>query len=111
MASRLFGMAMSAVKTGKVQSEQMFSALPLKADIEADIVFVRSVPKADIVTHVRLTKEAANCGGLLPGKLGRRHGGTITPNDGWVVTKSTHRSEKVECLLSVIVQPPSRPDC
>ena len=31
-------------------------------------------------------------------------------NTGWVVTKSTHRSENVECSLSVIVQPPSRPD-
>jgi hypothetical protein len=39
----------SGVKSGKAQSEHNISALPPKADIAADIVFVRSVPpEADI---------------------------------------------------------------
>ena len=36
------------VKTGKARSEHEISALPLKADIGADIVFIRSVPLATV---------------------------------------------------------------
>ena len=46
------------VKTGKARSEHKISALPLKADIGADIVFVRSVPKADIATPHSITSLA-----------------------------------------------------
>ena len=42
------------VKTGKARSEHKISALPLKADIGADIVFVRSVPGADITSQFEL---------------------------------------------------------
>src|SRR5258707_7989395 len=39
------------VKTGKAQCEQMFSALPLKADITLRTRYVRFVPITEVVVH------------------------------------------------------------
>ena len=43
----LLGLKSGMVKTGKAQREQMFSALPLKADIEQRGRYVRFVPIAE----------------------------------------------------------------